>query len=372
MSKRNKIGPLCLSVVALSMGACSTSYDCSSSDVVDALVQEAATSGFVPHLNPAPAEWTTRLASHTKARNIVTLDEDEGTQHFRCRANLEYSEAARTVTSKDITYDVRKIEGEDDFSLEWEVPNDGIGDIDPIKLFAMDVQGPWKGELEKQQEADYHDRVASQNEEATTWARGYAADYAAKHPPIPFDRDALKKHADDFIGARNAELVMEQFHDIDGDGFQDYMAITASSEFDKGEFAEETENYGEYVNTGGFMRKTYFLVAVTQVFNGFGRATNMGLQEPIKVVTATGEKVTGRYLPNDIASVASAPENPIVGVTNADGDIVVSLASGQAVTIKDFKPEKTLAQMQQDRMRELEERLIHMRARGGDISSLYD
>ncbi len=145
MSKRNKIGPLCLSVVALSMGACSTSYDCSSSDVVDALVQEAATSGFVPHLNPAPAEWTTRLASHTKARNIVTLDEDEGTQHFRCRANLEYSEAARTVTSKDITYDVRKIEGEDDFSLEWEVPNDGIGDIDPIKLFAMDVQGPWKG-----------------------------------------------------------------------------------------------------------------------------------------------------------------------------------------------------------------------------------
>lgn len=371
MSKRNKIRPLCLSVVALSMGACSTSYDCSSSDVVDALVQEAATSGFVPHLNPAPTEWTTRLASHTSARNIVTLDENQGTQHFRCRANLEYSEGARTVTSKDITYEVRKIEGEDDFSLEWEVPNDGIGDIDPIKLFAIDVQGPWKGELEKQQQSEHRSQVESQNEEALAWARSFAADYAAKHPPLPFDRDALKKHADDFIGARNAEVVMDQLHDIDGDGFQDYFAIAANSEFIDGEFAAETENYGEYTKTGGFMRKHYSFVAVTQTFQGFGLETNMGLHEG-KITQVDGEKVTSRYLPREIAGIAEAPPNPIVGVTNSDGYIVVSLADGQAITIKDFKPEKTLVQMQQDRMRELEERLIQMRARGGDISSLYE
>lgn len=370
MSKWKKIGPLCLSVVALSMGACSSSYDCSSTDVVEALVQEAATSGFVPHLNPAPADWTTRLASHTKARNIVTLDEDEGTQHFRCRANLEYSEAARTVTSKDITYEVRKIEGEDDFSLEWEVPNDGIGDIDPIKLFAMDVQGPWKGEIEKQMEAEVRGKSAAKQEEARAWARGFAPEFAAKNPPLPFGRDALKKYADDFLASRNVEPVMDQFHDIDGDGFQDYFAIVAKSQYHEGEYAEESDNR-EYLYTGGFMQKNYSYVAVTQPFRGFGLETGMTLDEGA-ITNARGEQVREKYLPKEIANVASPPESPIVGVSNTDGQIVVSLADGQSVIIDKFKPEQTLEQIQQERLQGLENRLTELRERGGDISSLYE
>ena len=366
-----EVGQLGLAVVVLSMSACSASYDCSSGDVIDALVEEAATSGFVPYMKDVPADWEARLTDHTNAKNVVTLEANNEIEHFRCRANLEYREDTRTVTSKDITYEVRKIEGKDDFSLEWEIENNGIADIDPIKLFAMDVQGPWKGELEKQLEAEVRGEVAAKKEEALAWARGHAADYAAKNPPISFDRDALKKKADDYLSSRDVETIMEQFDDIDGDGFLDYFTIVASHEFNDGEFAEETENYGEYTNTGGFMRKSYFLLAVTQRFAGFGIATNIGLQDPIKVTTADGEKVTEKYLRKDIANFALPPPNPISAVSKKDGVIVVSLADGQSVAISEFKPEKTLEQMRQERLVDLEKRLAYARENDYDTSRLY-
>ena len=352
-----------LAVVAMSMSACSTSYDCSNTDVVDALVEQASNSGFITTMKDVPAEWVSKLAEGTAARNVVTLDANEEIQHFRCKANLEFREGARTVTSKDITYEVRKIEGENDFTLEWELENNGITNIDPIRMFAYDVQAPWKEAIEKQQVEVLRGQIKAQEEEARTWARAFAPDYAAKNPPLTFDRDALKKHADDFLASREAEPVMDQFHDIDGDGFLDYFAIVAKSEYDEGEFAEETGDDGQYTNTGGFMTKNYFFVAVTQPFNGFGLETSMTLRHG-KVTTAAGEKVTGKYPPKQIASVAKAPANPIVGVSNSNGYIVVSLADGQAVTIEEFKPEKPLEQVQKDRLSDLEDRLTLLRENG--------
>lgn len=370
MSKWKQVRALALTVAALTMGACSTSYDCSSADVTAALVQEAASSGYIPYMKQVPADWNARFTNHTTVKNIVTLDQDDGVQHYRCRANLHYGEGARTVSSKDITYEVRQIEGADDFTLEWEVENNGIVTIDPIKQFAMDVQGPWKGELEKQLEQEIRSQNASRKEEARTWARGFAAEYAAQHPPMPFDSDALKKYADDFLSGRDAEPVMEQFHDIDGDGIEDYFMILAKSEYDEGQFAGETQNYGEYTNTGGFMRKNYFFLAVTQTFKGFGLETSMGLHDG-KVTSVDGEKVASRYLPRDIASLAKAPPNPIASVTHSDGDILVSLTDGKTVTIQDFKPEKSLEQVRQERLQDLEDRLARLRENGDDLSTLY-
>ena len=364
--------PLGLAVVALSISACSTSYDCSSNDVTASLVEQAAHSGFIPYMKDAPADWVSKLADHTTTKNVVTLDANDEIHHFRCRANLEYREGARTVTSKDVTYEVRKIEGEEDFTLEWEVENNGITDIDPIKMFAFDVQLPWKGALEKQQEVEHRAMVNNQKHEAKAWAPGYAAEYAAKNPPLPFSQEALKKYFDDYLGSRDVERVLEQFHDIDGDGFIDYLSIVANHEYNKGEFAEETENYGQYTNTGGFMSKTYFLIAVTQTFQGFGIATNMGVRDDIRITTADGEKVTEKYLPREISTIAKPPANPITGVTNRDGLIVVSLANGESVTIDTFKPEKTLQQMQQDRLLDLENRLAYRRENGSETDSLYE
>ena len=363
---------LVLGFAAISLSACSTAYDCSSADVTDMLVEQAANSGYTAYMKEVPAEWTPRLIDHTAVGNVVTLDKNEEIGHFRCKANLEYREGDRSVMSKDITYEVRAIEGEDDFTLEWEIEHNGITAIDPIKLFAFDVQGPWKGEIEKQQAKDYQEQVANHKEEARAWALQYAKEYASKNPPIPFGREALKKHAEDDLSRLDLEPVMEQFHDIDGDGFLDYFTIVANREFNEGEFAEETENYGQYTNTGGFMRRTYFLMAVTQPFKGFGLETNMGLQSLVKVTTADGEKVADKYLPRDIAKVATAPSNPIAGVSHVDGAIVVSLVDGQSVTIDKFKPEKQLAEIEQDRMRELQDRLALLRENDWDIARLYE
>lgn len=372
MSRWKNVGLLSAGLAALSLSACSTGYDCSNTDVTDMLVEQAANSGYTPYMKEVPAEWGPRLVNHTALRNVVTLDKNEEIGHFRCKANLEYREGDRSVTSKDITYEVRKIEGEADFTLEWEVEHNGIGPIDPIKMFALDVQGPWKGELEKQQAKDYQEKLASHKEEVRAWALQYATEYASKHPPIPFGREALKQHADEDLARLELEPVMEQFHDIDGDGFLDYFTIVANREFNEGEFAEETENYGQYTNTGGFMRRTYFFRAVTQPFKGFGLETNMGLQDLVKVTTAEGEKVADKYLPRDVAKVAKAPLNPIAGVAHVDGAIVVSLVDGQSVTIDKFKPEKPLAEIQQDRMRDLQDRLTLLRENNWDIARLYE
>ena len=361
--------PLGLAVVALSISACSTSYDCSSNDVTASLVEQAAHSGFIPYMKDAPADWVSKLEDHTTTKNVVTLDANDEIHHFRCRANLEYREGARTVTSKDVTYEVRKIEGEDDFTLEWEVENNGIANIDPIKLFAMDVQGPWKGELEKQMETEIRGQVTAKNEEARAWAHSYAPEFATKNPPRPFGRDALKKHADEFLARRDVEPVMDQLHDIDGDGFQDYFAIVAKSEYHEGEYAEESET-GDYMYTGGYMQKNYRYVVVTQPFNGFGVETSMTLDEG-DVTIARGEQVAERYRRNEIANAATPPANPIVGVSNNDGQIVVTLADGQAVTIDKFKPEKTLEQIQQERLADLENRLAFLRENGSDTSQPY-
>ena len=108
--------------------------------------------------------------------------------------------------------------------------------------------------------------------------------------PIPFGRAELKQHADDYLGSRDVEPIAQQFHDIDGDGFEDYFTIVAKAEFNPGEFAEETQNYGEYKNTGGFMIKHYFFVAVTQPFQGFGRKTAMTLRDG-KITTASDHTI---------------------------------------------------------------------------------
>jgi hypothetical protein len=364
------IRPLGLAAAALSLSACGTSYDCSNTDVVDALIGEAANPGQIAGMQEVPAEWQQRLASNTSAKNLVTLDKNDETQHYRCRANLEYRDDTRTVLSKDITYEVRKIEGEDDFTLEWEIENNGFANIDPIKMFSFDVLGQWRAEYNAQREKESLEQLDQSKRDAREWARGFAVEYAAKNPPKPFGRDALKKHADDALAYQDVERIMDQFHDIDGDGFQDYFAIVAKREFHEGQFAEETENYGQYTNTGGFMRKDYFFVAVTQTFKGFGLETNVGLHDG-KITSVDGEKVTERYLPKEIANVAKEPPNPIVGVTNAEGNILVRLADGQVVTIEDFKSEKTLPQLQQERMRNLEDQLAELRATGRDESQLY-
>lgn len=361
-----------MGLAAISLSACSTAYDCSSADVTEMLVEQAANSGYNAYMKDVPAEWGPRLVDHTAVRNVVTLEKNDEIAHFRCKANMEYREGDRSVTSKDITYDVRKIEGEDDFTLEWNVEHNGIAAIDPIKMFALDVQGPWKGELERRQAKEYQQEVASHKQEARSWALQYATEYAAKHPPIPFGRDALKKHADDDLSGRDLEVVREQFHDIDGDGFLDYFTIVANREFDEGEFAEEAENYGEYTSTGGFMRRTYFLMAVTQPFKGFGLETSMGLQDLVKVTSADGEKVVEKYLRRDIAKLAKPPASPISGVSHVDGAIVVSLVDGQSVTIDKFKPKKALAEIQQDRMRDLQDRLTFLRENDWDIARLYE
>ena len=366
------MGLLSAGLAALTLSACSTGYDCSNEDVTEMLVEQAANSGYTGYMKEAPAEWGPRLVDHTAVRNVVTLDKNEEIGHFRCKANLEYRESDRSVTSKDITYEVRKIEGEDEFTLEWEVGHNGITAIDPIKVFAFDVQSRWNAELEQQQAKDYQERLASHKEAARAWALQYAPEYATKNPPIPYGREALKQHAMDDLGRLDLEPVMEQFHDIDGDGFIDYFAIVANREYNEGEFAEETENYGQYTNTGGFMRRTYFLMALTQPFNGFGLKTNLGLQSLIKVTTADGEKVAGKYLRRDIDKVATAPSNPIAGVSHVDGAIVVSLVDEQSVAIDKFKPEKPLAEIQQDRMRELQDRLTLLRENDWDIARLYE
>lgn len=364
------IRSFCLAAAVLSLSACGTSYDCSNTDVVDALIGEAANPGQIAGVKEVPAEWQQRLVSNTSAKNLVTLDKNDETQHYRCRANLEYRDDTRTVLSKDITYEVRKIEGEDDFTLEWEVERNSIANIDPVHRFAYDVIGTWAAEANAEKAKEAHAQYEVEQSEIAEWSRSYAAEYAAKNPPKPFGRDALKKYADDFLASREVEPVMDQFHDIDGDGFEDYFAIVAKREFNEGEIAGETENYGEYTNTGGFMKKNYFFLAVTQTFKGFGLETNMGLRNG-PITSVDGEKVTTTYLRKDIARLAKDPPNPIVGVSNVDGVIVVRLGDGQAVTIQDFKPEKTLEQMQLDRQADLERRLISMKSSGGNLSDIY-
>lgn len=372
MANWNEVRPLAWAVaIAVSMTACSSSYDCANADVADALIEQASNSGDTPVMGPVPEDWKARLVKYSSVKNVVTLDKNEDIEHYRCKANLQFKEDARTVTSKDITFEIRKVEGDEGFTLEWEVENNAIATLDPIRMFALDVIAPWTDKLQAENAKNLREKLDKEQGEAKAWAQGYAIEYAQKNPPIPYGRAELKQHADDYLGRGDVEPISEQFHDIDGDGFEDYFTIFARAEFNPGEFAEGTQNYGEYRNSGGFMIKHYFFLAVTQPFQGFGRKTAMTLRDG-KITTALGEKVTATYLPKDIAAIAPPPLNPIAGVMNENGVIVVSLTDGQAVTIEDFKPEMTLEQLQQGRMQDLERRLAARREDGGDLNNLYD
>lgn len=255
--KTNYSHMLGLLLIAASMTACSSTYDCANPEVAENLIEQVA-------LHAKKAEWAETIRNGTNVGGVTTQDADEKLGHFVCSTKLTFADKDRELESLDINYEVKRVEGgESPFELSWELVPTVLGDVDPIANLAGRITHPWV-----QQEKLEKGRIfAAKEKEIEELSRNEAIAYAKANPPIPLTEEELlqeTKTANLGGGMTSNPALVEatwadtSFGDLNGDGHGELAAIRASKERDlqRGEAATVTsytlwvfeqypEKYGE-------------------------------------------------------------------------------------------------------------------------------
>lgn len=202
-----------LSMLSLSLSACSTDYDCNSDDVHSTLMEliagntkstENAVEGMFGVGGSAAAAKA--FANATFAA-VVTLDKNEDTGYFECKADVSVELPDGNVATHEVNYYVTQVESDDaDFEVSAEQ-----SDINSLRWA---VNGRFNQNAQQQAKEQAHDDLV--------------AGFKTNPPTAVTDADAaatIKQALQEMPGGFDETQFTLVAQDLNADGYKEYIAL---------------------------------------------------------------------------------------------------------------------------------------------------